>query len=161
MVITVYTDGSCHGNPGPGGYAAVIHGEAGRIEISGGFALTTNNRMEIMGAVAALESLHGASQVVLYSDSTYLVNAMRGGWPQAWRAHGWRRRKNAPARNADLWARLLELCEVHQVTFRHLRGHRDNRENNRCDELANAVASRTDLPPDPGYPGRQQQPKLL
>ena len=161
MVVTVYTDGSCHGNPGPGGYAAVVHGEAGRMELSGGFSLTTNNRMEIMGAVAALETLRQASRVVLYSDSSYLVNAMNGGWPQAWRARGWRRRRNAPALNADLWARLLELCETHQVTFRHLRGHRGDRENNRCDELANAEASRANLPPDPGYPDRPQQPTLL
>jgi len=158
--VTIYTDGSCHGNPGPGGYAAVALDGGGRVEISGGYRRTTNNRMEIMGALAALESLKGARRVLVNSDSAYLVNAMNGRWPQAWRKNGWRRRGNQPALNPDLWKRMLALCETHRVTFKHVRAHRDNQENNRCDALANAAASRSDLAPDPGYAPASQQ-KLL
>ncbi len=158
--VTIYTDGSCHGNPGSGGYAAVVLDGGGRVEISGGYRRTTNNRMEIMGAVAALESLKGARRVILHSDSAYLVNAMNGRWPHAWRKNGWRRRGSQPALNPDLWKRLLVLCETHRVAFKHVRAHQGNTENNRCDTLANAAASRADLAPDPGYLP-PAQPKLL
>jgi ribonuclease HI len=158
--ITIYTDGSCHGNPGPGGYAAVVlHGDE-RKEISDGYRRTTNNRMEIMGAVAALESLKAACRVMVYSDSAYLVNAMNGRWPHAWQKNGWRRRGGQPALNPDLWKRLLGLCETHRVAFKHVRAHRNNVENNRCDALANAAASRSDLAPDPGYASAPQQKML-
>ncbi len=142
---------------GPGGYAAVILAPGARRELSGGYRVTTNNRMEMMGAIAALESLPGCQAVTLYSDSSYLVNTMKGGWAVTWRANGWRRRGNQPALNPDLWERLLNLRERHRVEFRHIKGHAHSRENNRCDALANAAASLPDLPPDPGHRETRQR----
>lgn len=158
--VTIYSDGACLGNPGPGGYGAIIISDGGRRELSAGYRLTTNNRMEIMGALAALESLKESCRVSLYTDSQYVVKAMSLGWAAGWRAKGWRRRGKAPALNPDLWEKLLRVCERHRVTFHWVKGHSTSAENNRCDELANRAACRPDLPEDGGY-GGSNQGKLL
>lgn len=149
--VTIYTDGACLGNPGPGGYGVVLLYAGHRKELSGGYRLTTNNRMEILAAVTALEQLRQKCRVTLYSDSQYLVNAMAMGWAARWRAHGWRRNKKEIALNPDLWERLLECAERHQVEFRWLRGHAGHPENERCDQLAMAAAMGRDLAVDTGY----------
>ena len=149
--VTIYTDGACLGNPGPGGYGAVLLYGSQRKELSGGFKLTTNNRMEITAALVALEALREPCRVILYSDSQYLVNAMSKGWAQRWQANGWKRNKREDAVNPDLWERMLELCQRHTVEFRWVRGHSGTKENERCDRLAVAAARDSGLPDDPGY----------
>lgn len=149
--VTIYTDGACLGNPGPGGYGVVLlHGEK-RKELSGGFRRTTNNRMEIMAAITGLEALKKPCKVTIYSDSEYVVKAIQEGWARRWRSQGWKRNAKDKAVNPDLWGRLLDLCEEHQVEFRWVRGHNGNRENERCDVLAVAAANQSHLPPDPGF----------
>jgi ribonuclease HI len=149
--VTIYTDGACLGNPGPGGYGVVLLYNGHRRELSGGFRLTTNNRMELMAAIVGLESLKGRCRVHLISDSEYVVNAVNQGWARRWRASNWMRTKKDRAVNPDLWGRLLGLCELHDVTFSWVRGHAGNRENERCDQLAVAAAHQPDLPEDEGY----------
>ena len=149
--ITIYTDGACLGNPGPGGYGAVLLCGSQRKELSGGFKLTTNNRMEITAALVALEALREPCRVTLYSDSQYVVNAMSKGWAQRWQANGWKRNRREDAVNPDLWERMLELCRRHTVEFRWVRGHSGMKENERCDRLAVAAARGSGLPEDPGY----------
>ncbi len=149
--VTIYTDGACLGNPGPGGYGAVLLYGSQRKELSGGFKLTTNNRMEITAALVALEALQEPCRVTLYSDSQYVVNAMSKGWAQRWQANGWKRNKREDAVNPDLWERMLELCQRHTVEFRWVRGHSGTEENERCDRLAVAAARDSGLPDDPGY----------
>ena len=145
--VTIYTDGACHGNPGPGGYGVVLlYGER-RREVSGGHGLTTNNRMELMGPIEALKTLKERCQVTLYSDSKYVVDSMAKGW----HANGWMRNKREKAINTDLWAQLLDLCQSHQVEFRWTKGHAGNPENERCDFLATEAANGTNLPVDSGY----------
>ena len=138
--VTIYTDGACLGNPGPGGYGAVLLYGSQRKELSGGFKLTTNNRMEITAALAALEALRKPCRVILFSDSQYLVTAMSKGWAQRWQANGWKRNKREDAVNPDLWERMLEVCRRHDVEFRWVRGHSGMKENERCDRLAVAAA---------------------
>ena len=147
--VIIYTDGACIGNPGPGGYAAVLLFKGKQKEISGGFNNTTNNRMEIMAAIKGLEALKEKSQVTLYSDSKYLVDSMSKGWVKRWQANRWKRNKKQVAQNIDLWKRLLELCEQHEVEFKWTRGHAGTPENERCDVLANLAASEPNLPEDP------------
>ena len=149
--VTIYTDGACIGNPGPGGYGAVILFEPYRKEISGGYRRTTNNRMEILAAIKALEKLTEPCEVVLHSDSKYLVDAVTKGWAKQWRANGWQRGKRGKALNPDLWGRLLDLTSTHRVSFKWVRGHSGNRENERCDELANKAARGEKLCVDVGY----------
>jgi ribonuclease HI len=149
--VTIYTDGACIGNPGPGGYGAILIYEGRRRELSGGYRKTTNNRMEIMAAIAALEALKEKCSVTLYSDSGYLVNAMSKGWVQRWRANGWKRNRREKALNPDLWQRLLKLCEYHDVQFSWVKGHAGTAENVRCDELAMQAAQQSNLPVDDGY----------
>jgi ribonuclease HI len=149
--VIAYTDGACIGNPGPGGYAAVLLHGSHRKELSGGFRMTTNNRMEVMAAIIALRALRGTCSVTLYTDSQYLADAIMKGWAKSWRARGWRRKKKGKALNPDLWADLLELCEKHEVEFLWIRGHAGNKENERCDVLSMQAASQKDLPPDNGY----------
>ena len=149
--VTIYTDGACIGNPGPGGYGAVLIYDGHRRELSGGYRKTTNNRMEIMAAIVGLEALKAKCRVTLYSDSDYLVKAVSKGWAQRWRANGWRRNRREKALNPDLWQRLLQLCECHEVQFRWVKGHAGTPENTRCDELAMEAAHQPDLPPDKGY----------
>jgi ribonuclease HI len=146
--ITIYTDGACIGNPGPGGYAAIVIVEKTKKEIFGGFRLTTNNRMELMAAIVALGSLPEKSPVTLYSDSSYLVNGMEQGWAKKWRAKDWKKGK---AENVDLWERLLELSEHHAVQFKWVMGHASNPYNNRCDYLSVQAAKGKNLPADEPY----------
>lgn len=149
--IVIYTDGACTGNPGAGGYGAVLIDGTQRQEISGGYKLTTNNRMEMMAAIAALQSLTTKSQVILHSDSKYIVDAMELGWAKRWQANGWKRNKKEKAKNPDLWQQLLDLCQKHQVKFVWVKGHAGIAENERCDRLAVAAARQANLPVDTGY----------
>jgi ribonuclease HI len=146
--VTIYTDGACIGNPGPGGYAVVLIYQGKRKEISGGLKNTTNNRMELMAAIKGLEALKEKCRVTLYSDSQYLVDSMTKGWAKRWQANGWKRNKKEYAQNVDLWQRLLKLCDRHQVEFKWTRGHVGTPENERCDSLANQAANQPDLPED-------------
>ena len=149
--VTIFTDGACTGNPGPGGYGAILeHGEK-RKELSGGYRLTTNNRMELMAAIAALEALRYPCVVTLYTDSQYLLNGIQKGWAKKWRANGWRLASKGPAVNIDLWERLLALCETHKVTLSWVKGHAGHDENERCDRLSVAAAKSPNLPPDEAY----------
>lgn len=149
--VTVYTDGSAIGNPGPGGYGVVLEMGEHRKELSGGFRLTTNNRMEILAAIKALEVLNRPCRVTLHSDSRYVVDAMAKGWAKEWRANGWMRNKSARALNSDLWERLLALAAGHDVDFRWVPGHAGIPGNERADQLAVAAAHAKDLPPDDIY----------
>lgn len=149
--VIIYTDGGCSHNPGPGGYGAVILDGADRRELSGGFRRTTNNRMELTACIQALRALNRPRSVMLFSDSQYVVNGITKGWAKRWRQNQWMRTKTAAAENPDLWQRLLDLCEKHQVIFSWVRGHAGNPENERCDQLANEAMHRENLPPDPGY----------
>lgn len=136
MNVTIYTDGACSGNPGPGGYGAILMYGQHKKELSGGDLNTTNNRMELMGVITALKALNRPCQVDLYTDSQYVVNAIEKGWAKKWQANGWMRNKKDKALNPDLWQSLLNLLEIHQVTFHWVKGHAENPYNNRCDELA-------------------------
>jgi ribonuclease HI len=149
--VTIYTDGACLGNPGPGGYGVVLLSGDHRKEISEGFRLTTNNRMEILAAIIGLEALRAKCRVTLHSDSQYLVNAMHLGWAARWRANNWLRNKREKALNPDLWERLLHCAEPLDVEFRWLRGHAGDPENERCDQLAMAAAKGENLATDFGY----------
>ena len=134
--ITIYTDGACSGNPGPGGWGAILEYNGIEKEISGGEANTTNNRMELSGVIAALSALREPCEVSLFTDSKYIVDGINQGWAKKWRAQGWMRNKKEKALNPDLWQTLLDLLEVHSVTFNWVKGHATNPKNNRCDELA-------------------------
>lgn len=136
MDVTIYTDGACSGNPGPGGFGAILMYGEHKKELSGGEPETTNNRMELMGVITALQALKRPCTVQLYTDSQYVVNAIEQGWAKKWRENGWMRNKKDKALNPDLWQTLLELLEVHQVKFHWVKGHAENPYNNRCDELA-------------------------
>ncbi len=134
--VTIYTDGACSGNPGPGGWGAVLMFRGFRREISGYDPHTTNNRMELTAAIEALSLLKEPCEVQLYSDSSYLVNAFLQHWLSGWQRHNWLKSDKKPVENKDLWQKLLELTGVHSVTWIKVKGHADNVENNRCDELA-------------------------
>ncbi|MDR1727133.1 MAG: ribonuclease HI [Acidobacteriota bacterium] len=149
--VKVFTDGACKNNPGPGGYGVILQYGGNRRELSAGFRRTTNNRMEILAAIAGLEALKEPCQVLVYSDSQYLVNAMSKGWARKWRANGWKRNRTEKAVNPDLWERLLALCEIHKVSFEWVRGHAGHAENERCDELATTAATAGSLPADENY----------
>ena len=151
-VIHAFSDGSAIGNPGPGGYGVVLKWNDHQKELSGGFRLTTNNRMELMGVITALESLKRPCKVVVTTDSEYVVNAMTKGWARRWKADGWRRNKGKdPVLNPDLWDRLMRAINGHDVTFKWVRGHNGHPENERCDQLANQAARGTALRPDVEY----------
>ncbi len=141
--VHAYSDGSAIGNPGPGGYGALLIWGGQEKEFAAGFRNTTNNRMELLGAIVALESLKRPSRVILSTDSQYVVNGIEKGWAKKWRSNGWRRNKKEMALNPDLWERLLNAVEKHRVTFEWVRGHSGHAENERCDVLAN-TAARTD-----------------
>ena len=149
--VTIYTDGACTGNPGPGGYGVVLMYVEHRRELSGGYRRTTNNRMELMGPIKGLEVLTQSCHVVLHSDSQYVVEGIEKGWAKRWRENGWMRNRRDQAINPDLWRRLLDLCEKHEVEFRWVRGHAGDPENERCDQLAVQAAHRENLPLDDGY----------
>ncbi|MBQ9468336.1 MAG: ribonuclease HI [Clostridia bacterium] len=140
--VSIYTDGACRGNPGPGGYGSILVYKGVEKELSGGEILTTNNRMELMGAIVALEALKTPCVVTLTSDSKYLVDGMVNGWAKKWQEQSWIRSDKKPALNPDLWSRLLQLCEKHEVTFLWIKGHAGHPYNERCDKLATAYADR-------------------
>jgi ribonuclease HI len=148
--ISIYTDGAAEPNPGPGGYGVVLLFGKHRKELSGGFRRTTNNRMELRAAIVGLEALTALCDVTLYSDSKYLVEAMSQGWVEKWRAKEFLK-KGVLMTNADLWRRLIELCELHRVRFEWVKGHAGDVENERCDTLAMAALDGENLPPDEGY----------
>lgn len=134
--VVIYTDGACSGNPGPGGFGIILQYGEHRKEISQGFPNTTNNRMELLGVITALESLKTPCIVDLYSDSKYVIDAIQKGWAVKWRSKNWMRTPKEPAKNPDLWERLLDLLDIHDVTFHWVKGHAQNENNNRCDQLA-------------------------
>jgi ribonuclease HI len=134
--VTIYTDGACSGNPGPGGWGAVLSYRGSEKEISGGEAETTNNRMELTAVIEALSLLKEPCAVELYSDSKYVIDALEKGWVYGWQNRGWKKADRKPAQNVDLWERLLPLIERHSVTWHWVKGHAENEKNNRCDELA-------------------------
>ncbi len=136
MTVEIFTDGACSGNPGPGGYGAILRVGEHIKEISGGEAQTTNNRMELMGVIASLSALKYPCDVVLTTDSKYVVDSVTKGWAKGWKARGWVKSDKKPALNADLWEKLLDLLEIHRVKFVWVKGHAGHPENERCDELA-------------------------
>ena len=133
--VIIYTDGACSGNPGPGGWGAILRYGNRFKELHGGEPDTTNNRMELLGAINALEALKEACEVQLYTDSQYFSNAVNLGWMRDWEKRGWKRR-DGELKNPDLWQRLKELMQIHRVRVFWIKGHADNEYNNRCDELA-------------------------
>ncbi len=154
--VVIYTDGACLGNPGAGGYAAVLifrdaQGKEHRKEISGGYRCTTNNRMELMAVIQALESLKYPVEVDLFTDSRYIANALEQGWLQQWKRRQWRRRDGKPVKNRDLWQRLDQALQRHTVRFHWVRGHSGIAENERVDRLAVEAAKGTHLQRDVGY----------
>ncbi len=152
----VFTDGGCDPNPGRGGYGVVLLQGDTRQELAGGRARSTNNRMELLACIGALDALPNARDVLLLCDSSYVVDGFSKGWAVRWRAQGWQRREGStlvPAANADLWARLLDTAARHRVTMQRVAGHAGIAENERCDELATAALRARDLPPDPGFVG--------
>lgn len=149
--IKIYTDGACQGNPGPGGYAAILVSGENRKELSGGFRKTTNNRMEMMAAIKALSALKVECEVAVFSDSKYLVDAMSKKWYHKWRRNGWKTAANEPVKNPDLWQQLISLTEKHRVIFLWVRGHAGHEQNERCDALAVHAAKGKDLLVDEGF----------
>ena len=142
--VDIYTDGACRGNPGPGGWGAILRFRTGEKvyekEISGGEASTTNNRMELSSAIAALSALRFPCQVTLTSDSKYLTDAVNRGWLRDWQKRGWKKADKSPVLNVDLWQQLVELLRIHEVTFVWVKGHAGHPYNERCDALATAFA---------------------
>lgn len=134
--VEIFTDGACSGNPGPGGWGAILRYKGNEKELSGGAADTTNNRMEITAALQALTALKEPCNVTLYSDSQYVCNALKLGWAKKWKANNWMRNKKEPALNPDLWEKLLEQYDKHNVTVVWVKGHAGHPENERCDRLA-------------------------
>lgn len=149
--IEIYTDGACSGNPGPGGYGAVLLYKDRRKELSEGFRETTNNRMEMLAVIKALQALKESCNVTLYSDSKYVVDAISKGWAEKWKKNNWMRNKNEKALNSDLWKILLELLNEHNVKFIWVKGHADNEENERCDLLARQAIASGNLKEDKNY----------
>jgi ribonuclease HI len=154
----VFTDGASTGNPGPGGYGAVLLFGKTRKELSGGFRCTTNNRMELLACITALRELNRSAPVILFSDSRYVVNAVEKGWARRWQKNGWIRSldengRPQPAENSDMWEDMLDLLDRCPVEFRWVKGHASNPENERCDALAVQASRGRNLPPDPGYKG--------
>lgn len=162
MLVKIYTDGAARGNPdGPGGYGCVLHytdrnGNLHEKELSAGYKKTTNNRMELMAAIVGLEALNRPCQIQLYSDSKYLVDAFNQHWIDGWIKKGWKRGKNEPVKNVDLWKRLLQAKEPHQVEFIWVKGHDGHEMNERCDYLATSAADGDNLLVDPGLHKRKR-----
>jgi len=150
-IVNIFTDGACLGNPGPGGWAAVLMTDGASKELSGGFKLTTNNRMEILAAVEGIASLKWPCRVELYTDSKYLRDAVEKNWLGGWQRNGWRTAAKKPVKNQDLWERLIVLLKTHQVTLHWIPGHSGHPQNERCDVLARAAAQAGNLPVDSGF----------
>ena len=159
--VDIYTDGACIGNPGPGGYGIVLKYGLNRKEASAGFRLTTNNRMELLGAIVGLRQLKMPCVVTVYSDSKYLVDTMVQGWVYQWRAKAWRRSKDAIVPNADLWIQLLDACKLHEVKFVWVQGHAGQPDNERCDYLSVRAVEGPDLLVDEGYEQAVQAQQML
>ena len=156
MHVTVYTDGASRGNPGPGGYGAVLlytdpSGQQHTKEFSQGYKTTTNNRMELLGVIVALEALKRPCQVELYSDSKYVVDAFNQKWVSGWIRKGWKTASKEPVKNVDLWKRLLSAMEDHEVSFKWVKGHAGHPLNERCDQLATEAADGSNLLDDQGF----------
>ena len=134
--VTLYTDGACSGNPGPGGWGAILEYQGTEKELSGGESSTTNNRMELTAVIEGLSALKEPCIVELYSDSKYVIDGLSLGWAAGWRKNGWKKADKKPALNPDLWEKLLDLTEKHQLHYHWVKGHAENPKNNRCDELA-------------------------
>jgi ribonuclease HI len=157
--VMIYTDGACDGNPGRGGYGVVLLEGGSRRELSRGFRLTTNNRMELLAAVVGLEALEEPSIVTLYSDSKYLIHAINQGWASKWKDEGWLRKGGKRVPNVDLWEKLLALIQEHEVTFEWVKGHSGIRYNERADRLSYAAIENEDLAEDEGYTERLEVEK--
>ena len=140
--VTLYTDGACSGNPGPGGWGAILEYAGTEKELSGGEAQTTNNRMELTAVIAGLSALKEPCIVELYSDSKYVIDGLSKGWAASWQKNGWKKADKKPALNPDLWEKLLELTTIHKLNYHWVKGHADNPKNNRCDELAVAESKK-------------------
>ena len=138
--VEIFTDGAFSGNPGPGGYGVILRYKGVSKELSGGEERTTNNRMELTAVITGLSALKEPCAVTLYSDSKYIIDAIQKGWAKKWRANGWMRNAKDPALNPDLWEKLLDLLEKHEVTFIWVKGHAGHAENERCDALATSAA---------------------
>ncbi|NMH58716.1 ribonuclease HI [Alteromonas sp. MYP5] len=148
--VRIYTDGSCLGNPGPGGYGAVLIYKKHRKELADGFAHTTNNRMELLAAIKALDSLSEACEVTLTTDSQYVKNGINQ-WIHNWRKNGWKTKDRKPVKNADLWQQLDEAVNRHEIDWKWVKGHSGHPENERCDELAREAASANPTQVDAGF----------
>lgn len=155
--VKIYTDGGCLGNPGRGGYGAILVCGERRREISGGYQHTTNNRMELMACIIALEALKGKCGATVHSDSKYVVDGVSKGWVVKWKRNNWRRSGGNRAENVDLWERLLAAIDKHQVNFVWVKGHNGHEENERCDQLANDAAQASGLLEDVGYVDRNAE----
>ena len=149
--VIIYTDGSSRGNPGPGGYGAILLSGKHVKEQSGGYKKTTNNRMELMAVIVAIEALRMPSEVEVFSDSKYVINAMAKGWMHGWRQRGWAKADKKPLKNVDLWRRVYDAIQSHEVTWTWVKGHAGNRYNERCDYLATFAAQGKNLPRDDGF----------
>lgn len=141
-IVTLYTDGACSGNPGPGGWGAILEYMGNEKELSGGEASTTNNRMELTAVIFGLQALKEPCIVELYSDSKYVIDGLSKGWAEGWRKNGWKKADKKPALNPDLWEQLLDLVSKHQVRYHWVKGHAENPKNNRCDALAVAESKK-------------------
>ncbi len=156
MKVTIYSDGSARGNPGPGGYGTVVQyvdtkGTLHEREFSAGYKNTTNNRMELMGAIVGLEALTKPCQIILISDSKYVTDAFNQNWIKGWLKNNWKNSQKKPVKNVDLWKRLLKAMEPHQVVFQWIKGHAGHKENERCDMLATSAADGSNLLDDTGF----------
>ncbi|MBN1388847.1 MAG: ribonuclease HI [Bacteroidales bacterium] len=155
--ITIFTDGAAKGNPGPGGYGVVLQTDKHKKELSAGYKLTTNNRMELLAVIKGLEALkHKGSDVIVYTDSKYVADAVNNGWVFDWERKAFRKKKNS-----DLWRRFLKVYRMHSVTFRWVEGHSGIQGNERCDQLAVEASERNDLLDDTGYLGENEGGKLF
>lgn len=157
--VMIYTDGGCSGNPGPGGYGVILKYGNHCKEISGGFRLTTNNRMELSAAIEGLKTLSCPCDVSLFSDSKYLVEAFNKGWLFNWKRNNWKKSDKKDVLNIDLWEQLYNLSKKHKITFHWVKGHNGHIENERCDRLAVAATNNNNLPPDTLY--EKENPHLL
>jgi ribonuclease HI len=158
--VVIYTDGACTGNPGPGGYGAILKYKDRRKEISAGYRKTTNNRMELMAIIKALSSLKNSCQVILFTDSQYIVDSVTQGWAIRWREKDWQRNKKERALNPDLWEKLLDLFEKHKIEMRWIKGHAGEKENERADLLATQAVKGKHLLIDQYYEKNMQKENI-
>ena len=140
--VTLYTDGACSGNPGPGGWGAILEYQGREKELSGGESSTTNNRMELTAVIEGLSALKEPCIVELYSDSKYVIDSLEKGWARSWQKRGWVKSDKTPALNPDLWEKLLSLADLHQIRCHWVKGHAENEKNNRCDQMAVAQSKK-------------------